>query len=238
MPQYFLERHNRTAEQYPLFRKGMTKAMHAGFLQAPCFGIVPKGGIISAACQFCTVNVAEQVTVSFAASVLGIFLQSGNNVIIQRDDKRLSVFCDTYIDHFIFIINISALDVDKAVNRFPVKRAEKNIKFSRLTVSNTVSRFLCGETKVVLFHRRQDAQIALNTSCVVITNILLDHLDKPTFAGEPSAVIAFPLQNAPEALHRTVINAMRHTRHTLCHSGLHELVAEGAVGIHWLISPP
>ena len=83
----------------------------------------------------------------------------------------------------------------------------------------------------MLFHRRQDAQIALNTSCVVITNILLDHLDKPTFAGEPSAVIAFPLQNAPEALHRTVINAMRHAGHTLRHTRLHELVVKYAVGI-------
>ena len=83
----------------------------------------------------------------------------------------------------------------------------------------------------MLFHRRQDAQIALNTSCVVITNILLDHLDNPTFAGEPSAVIAFPLQNAPEALHRTVINAMRHAGHTLRHTRLHELVVKYAVGI-------
>ena len=30
----------------------------------------------------------------------------------------------------------------------------------------------------MLFHRRQDAQIALDTSRVVIANILLDHLDK------------------------------------------------------------
>ena len=33
-------------------------------------------------------------------------------------------------------------------------------------------------------------------------------------AGEPSAVIAFPLQNPPEALHRAVINAMGNTGHT------------------------
>ena len=50
----------------------------------------------------------------------------------------------------------------------------------------------------MLFHRRQHAQIALDTSRVVIANILLDHLNKLVLAGEPSAVIAFPFQDAPE----------------------------------------
>ena len=62
----------------------------------------------------------------------------------------------------------------------------------------------------MLFHRRQDAQITLNTSRVVIANILLDHLNKRVLAREPSAVIAFPFQDAPEApeaLHRAVVNA-------------------------------
>ena len=36
----------------------------------------------------------------------------------------------------------------------------------------------------MLFHRRQDAQITLNTSRVVIANILQDHLDKLAFTGE------------------------------------------------------
>ena len=61
--------------------------------------------------------------------------------------------------------------------------------------------------------------------------ILLDHLDKLVLAGKPSAVIAFPLQNAPEALHRAVINAMRHAGHTLRHPSLHKLVVEGTVGV-------
>ena len=83
----------------------------------------------------------------------------------------------------------------------------------------------------MLFHRRQDAQIALDTSCVVIANILLDHLNKLVLAGETPAIIAFPLQNAPEALHRAVINAMRHAGHTLRHARLHKLVVEGTVGV-------
>ena len=70
----------------------------------------------------------------------------------------------------------------------------------------------------MLFHRRQDAQITLDTSCVVIANILLDHLNKLVLAGEPSAVIAFPFQDAPEALHRTIVNTSTNTGHTLLHS--------------------
>ena len=83
----------------------------------------------------------------------------------------------------------------------------------------------------MLFHRRQDAQIALHPPGVVIMDIGFNHLDKFTFAGKLSAVIAFPLQNAPETLHRTVIDAMRHTGHTLRHACLHELVVESAVGV-------
>ena len=83
----------------------------------------------------------------------------------------------------------------------------------------------------MLFHRRQHAQIALDTSCVVITDVALNHLNEFPLTGELSAVIAFPLQNAPEALHRAVIDAMRHTGHTLRHSRLHELVVEGTVGV-------
>ena len=83
----------------------------------------------------------------------------------------------------------------------------------------------------MLFHRRQHTQITLDTSRVVIANILLDHLNKLVLAGEPSAVIAFPFQDAPEALHRAVINAMRHAGHTLRHPRLHKLVVEGTVGV-------
>ena len=41
----------------------------------------------------------------------------------------------------------------------------------------------------MLFHRRQDAQIALDTSRVVIANILLDHLDELVLAGETPAIL-------------------------------------------------
>ena len=73
-------------------------------------------------------------------------------------------------------------------------------------------------------------QIA-SSSGVVIMDIGLNHLHKIPLAGEPPAVIALSFQNAPEALHRTVINAMCHAGHTLHHSSLHELMVESAAGI-------
>ena len=83
----------------------------------------------------------------------------------------------------------------------------------------------------MLFHRRQHAQFTLHPSGVVIMDIGLNHLHKLPLAGKPSAVIAFPLQDAPEALHRAVIDAMRHAGHALRHACLHELVVESAVGV-------
>lgn len=62
-------------------------------------------------------------------------------------------------------------------------------------------------------------------------DIVSDHLDEVPLAGEPSAVIALPLQNPPEALHRAVINAVGNAGHTLRHSGLYKFVVEGTVGI-------
>ena len=83
----------------------------------------------------------------------------------------------------------------------------------------------------MLFHRCQDAEVALNALGVVIANIVMNHLCEAVFAGKSFAIIAFPFQNAPETLYRTVINAMCHTRHALRHSSLHELVVESAAGI-------
>ena len=83
----------------------------------------------------------------------------------------------------------------------------------------------------MLFHRRQDAQITLDTSRVVIANILLDHLDELVLAGETPAIIAFPFQDTPEALHGTVVNAMRHTRYTLCQTSLLKFMMEYSIGV-------
>ena len=83
----------------------------------------------------------------------------------------------------------------------------------------------------MLFHWRQDAQIALHPSGIVVTDIVFNHLDEVSLAGEPSAVIALPLQNAPETLHRAVINAVSNTGHALRHPRLHKLLVKYPVRV-------
>ena len=78
----------------------------------------------------------------------------------------------------------------------------------------------------MFFHWRQHAQVTLYSSGVVITDVALNHLHEFLFAGEALAVIAFPLQNAPESFHRPIVNAVGYTGHTLCHSSLYEFVVE------------
>ena len=58
----------------------------------------------------------------------------------------------------------------------------------------------------MLLHWGQYTQIALYSLCVVIVDVLLNHIGQLKFTGEPPAVIALPLQDAPEALHRAIIN--------------------------------
>ena len=113
----------------------------------------------------------------------------------------------------------------------PVKRTVKKYKISLASSRALLAAFLCGEVKRVLFHRRLHAQITLDTSCVVIMDVVLNHLNEFPLTGELSAVIALPFQDAPKALHRAVINAMRHAGHTLRHPSLHKLVVEGTVGV-------
>ena len=51
------------------------------------------------------------------------------------------------------------------------------------------------------FHRGPHTQAALEAVEVVIGDVLLDHLDQLLPAGEPPAIVALPLEDAPEALH-------------------------------------
>ena len=83
----------------------------------------------------------------------------------------------------------------------------------------------------MFFYRRQYAQVTLDSSGVVITDVALNHLHEFLFAGEALAVIAFPLQDAPESLHRPIVNAVGHTGHTLRHSGLLKFMVECPAGV-------
>ena len=81
----------------------------------------------------------------------------------------------------------------------------------------------------MLFHRCQNTEISLNPSGIVVADITADHADQLLLVCETVSVIPFPLENAPEALHGPVIDAMGDSGHTLCHTGLLQLVVEGAV---------
>ena len=76
------------------------------------------------------------------------------------------------------------------------------------------------------FHRGPHAQAALKAAEVVIGDVLLDHLDQLLPAGEPPAIVALPLEDTPEALHRAVVNALSHPGHTLCNASCSQLVME------------
>ena len=80
-----------------------------------------------------------------------------------------------------------------------------------------------------VFHWCQNSKISLYPSGVVVADITADHADQLLLICETVSVIPFPLQNTPEALYGPVIDAMGDSGHTLCHTGLLQLVVEGAV---------
>ena len=78
----------------------------------------------------------------------------------------------------------------------------------------------------MFLHRCQHAQIALNSSGIVIADVAHNHLHKLLLAGKTPAIVAFPFQDAPEAFHRAIVNTVCHTGHALHHSRLYELLVE------------
>ena len=69
----------------------------------------------------------------------------------------------------------------------------------------------------MFLNRRKNTQVALHTAIVEIANVTGDHLDQFLLAGKTLSIIALALQNAPEPFHRSIVNALGHTGHTLCH---------------------
>ena len=47
----------------------------------------------------------------------------------------------------------------------------------------------------MLFHGRQDADLALYSASVVIADVILNHIDQSFLAVEPLTVVAFPLED-------------------------------------------
>ena len=83
----------------------------------------------------------------------------------------------------------------------------------------------------MLFHGRQDTELALYSASVVIADEILNHIDQSFLAVEPLTVVAFPLEDIPEALHGAIVNAMCNTGHTLRHTRFLNLVVKGSVRI-------
>ena len=80
-------------------------------------------------------------------------------------------------------------------------------------------------------HRSPYAQSALEAAEVVIGNVLPDHLDQLCPAGEAPAIVALPFEEAPEALHGTVVSTLSHPRHALGDAGRSQFVMEDLGGI-------
>ena len=59
----------------------------------------------------------------------------------------------------------------------------------------------------MLFHRTQNAQIALDAASIVVSDVIFSHLSKCLLAGESLAIIPLALQKASEAFHRAVVDA-------------------------------
>lgn len=78
----------------------------------------------------------------------------------------------------------------------------------------------------MFFHRCEDTQVTLYPTGVVVADIALDHMHKLLLAGKAFAVVPFSLQDAPEALHRAIVNAMSYAGHTLGHPGLFQSIVK------------
>lgn len=73
-------------------------------------------------------------------------------------------------------------------------------------------------------HRCSDAQSTLETMEVVIGDVLPDHTSQLLLVGEPPAIVAFPFEDAPEALHRPIVNTHSNPGHALGDAGHSQFV--------------
>lgn len=72
-----------------------------------------------------------------------------------------------------------------------------------------------------------DAQTALEAAEIVVDDIILpDHPAELLPAGEFPAIIPLPLGDAPEALHKPVVNTLTRSGHALRHPGRGQLVVK------------
>ena len=83
----------------------------------------------------------------------------------------------------------------------------------------------------MFLHWCQNPQVALNPAIVVVSDVVLNHLNKILARGKSSAVIPFSFKNPPESLHRSVVDTFCHSGHTLLHLCLLQLIVKRPVCI-------
>ena len=91
--------------------------------------------------------------------------------------------------------------------------------------------FLRSKYHLVLFHWRNNTQITLHALGIVIVNIIPNLLNKLLLGSKPLTVISLTLQNAPEAIHRSIVNTVGYTRHTLYHTGIFQHLVKRSVSV-------
>ena len=64
---------------------------------------------------------------------------------------------------------------------------------------------------------------------VVVMDKLSYCINKLLIGFKMVEIIHFTLQDAPESLHRAIVNAVGYTRHTLCHTGFFQHMVKGSV---------
>ena len=89
--------------------------------------------------------------------------------------------------------------------------------------------FLRSKCHLELLHWSNNTQIALHSLGVVIVNVIPNHSNKLLLGGKSLAIIFLALQDAPESLHRAIVNTVGYTRHTLRHTGFFQHMVKGAV---------
>ena len=83
----------------------------------------------------------------------------------------------------------------------------------------------------MFLHRCQDPQITLNPAIVVVGNIVFNHIHEIISTCEPSAVVSLAFENAPESLHRSIVDTLGYSGHALLHLCLLQLIVKHSVGI-------
>ena len=127
---------------------------------------------------------------------------------------------------------LTKLKEARSIALLPVKRTVKYNKFVCARASLVDALVLLGsELHCSHFHRRQNAEISLDSLVVVVVNVIFNRLYKRFSGSESSAVIAFPFQDAPEALHWAIVYAVGYSGHALHHTLVNQFMVEDVVRV-------